>query len=62
MEPHEHIGDEGQFFQTAEEKGFEPLDGKPSTDFKSVALDHSATPPNGPETIARLGYYCKRSR
>ncbi len=31
-----------------EEKGFEPLVGCPTADFKSAALDHSATPPERP--------------
>jgi hypothetical protein len=35
----------------AEEKGFEPLVGCPTADFKSAALDHSATPPDA-EVVA----------
>lgn len=35
----------GVDYELAEGRGFEPLVGHPTTDFKSAAIDHSASPP-----------------
>ena len=42
----------------AEEKGFEPSDGCPSTVFKTAAFDHSATPPTR-SFLTRISCYGK---
>ena len=33
------------FYDAPDTKGFEPLVSHPTTDFKSAAIDHSASPP-----------------
>lgn len=35
----------GEILNLAEDRGFEPLEARASTDFKSAAIDHSASPP-----------------
>lgn len=43
------------FIAMAEGRGFEPLVGHPTTDFKSAAIDHSASPPQGDIISSRAG-------